>query len=117
MKLPVHRWFRYSGGFSAAWVEEVLVEYNAKSIDPFVGSGTVCVTADKLNITSYGVEFKSIRFPTSKRELSWAENIGSKSAISELIVKSAMQVRDGVSLEDTPILVARCYSAENLKNL
>lgn len=118
MKLPVHRWFRYSAGFSAAWVEEVLVEYNAKSIlDPFVGSGTVCVTADKLNITSYGVESHPFVFRLARGKLSWAENIDSfKSAISEL-VKSAMQVRDGVSLEDTPILVARCYSAENLKNL
>lgn len=24
MKLPVHRWFRYSAGFSAAWTQEVI---------------------------------------------------------------------------------------------
>ena len=29
MKLPVHRWFRYSAGFSAAWVEDVLQNSHA----------------------------------------------------------------------------------------
>ena len=26
MKLPVHRWFRYSAGFSAQWVENVITK-------------------------------------------------------------------------------------------
>jgi hypothetical protein len=27
MTLPVHRWFRYSAGFSAAWVSQVIREH------------------------------------------------------------------------------------------
>jgi DNA modification methylase len=118
MKLPVHRWFRYSAGFSAAWVEEVLIAQNVKTVlDPFVGSGTVCVTADKLNISSYGVESHPFVFRLARGKLSWAENISNfEKAINDL-VKSAKQVRDDVSVGDTPILIAKCYSAENLKNL
>ncbi|MEM6753716.1 MAG: DNA methylase, partial [Cyanobacteria bacterium P01_C01_bin.38] len=49
MKLPVHRWFRYSAGFSANWTEEVIKELQPNNVlDPFLGSGTVCIVADKL---------------------------------------------------------------------
>jgi len=45
MSLPVHRWFRYSAGFAAQWVERVLAEWEIGPhqvvLDPFVGSGTV----------------------------------------------------------------------------
>ena len=48
MKLPIHRWFRYSAGFAAKWVENIINDFNPKRIlDPFVGSGTVCIEADK----------------------------------------------------------------------
>ncbi len=57
MKLPIHRWFRYSAGFSADWVERAIGELNPQTLlDPFAGSGTVSVVADKLGVISYGVE-------------------------------------------------------------
>lgn len=47
MGLPVHRWFRYSAGFSGAWAAEVIGraadDGNARSLhvfDPFAGCGT-----------------------------------------------------------------------------
>ena len=46
MRLPVHRWFRYSAGFSAEWVKWLLAERNGRELrvlDPFVGSGTTCL--------------------------------------------------------------------------
>lgn len=30
MKLPIHRWFKYSAGFSVQWVENVLADYRIK---------------------------------------------------------------------------------------
>ena len=30
MKLPIHRWFKYSAGFSAQWVESVLADHIAE---------------------------------------------------------------------------------------
>jgi adenine-specific DNA methylase len=61
MKLPVHRWFRYSAGFSARWVEAVInkakleVE-NITVFDPFAGAGTTLIAAEKMGVESYGVE-------------------------------------------------------------
>ncbi len=47
MKPPIHRWYRYTAGFSAAWVSKVIdreIENGRTHImDPFVGSGTVVI--------------------------------------------------------------------------
>ena len=47
MKLPIHRWYRYTAGFSAAWVKEVIEAENGQNIlDPFGGSGTVMIESE-----------------------------------------------------------------------
>src|SRR5207249_1817534 len=50
LSLPIHRWFRYSAGFSAAWVREVIDREQARGrkrvFDPFVGSGTVVLEGE-----------------------------------------------------------------------
>src|SRR3954454_7642051 len=55
MSLPVHRWFRYSAGFSAAWVEHVVGEAE-RVLDPFAGSGTSMLAARAAGAESIGVE-------------------------------------------------------------
>lgn len=38
MKLPIHRWFRYSAGFSADWVTQEIYSYqNERGIYPKFG--------------------------------------------------------------------------------
>ena len=43
MALPIHRWYRYSAGFSAQWVESVIAEARQSDsvavLDPFAGAG------------------------------------------------------------------------------
>ena len=57
MKLPVHRWFRYSAGFSAEWAEKVILSQRAsRVIDPFAGSGTTLIAAEDSGANCYGVE-------------------------------------------------------------
>lgn len=60
MALPVHRWFRYSAGFSAEWVEQTLAAWQIEPhhlvLDPFAGSGTVLIACEKVGISSIGVE-------------------------------------------------------------
>jgi DNA modification methylase len=59
MKLPVHRWFRYSAGFSALWVKETLRHYaqdKSMILDPFAGSGTTLVAANEMGLPSTGFE-------------------------------------------------------------
>ena len=60
MKLPVHRWFRYSAGFSAMWVESLITQAmkqgNVTLLDPFAGSGTTLLVSEKLGAQCYGIE-------------------------------------------------------------
>lgn len=118
MKLPVHRWFRYSAGFSAAWVESVLKDHKALAVlDPFVGSGTVCVVSDKLRISSYGVEAHPFVFRLGQGKLSWGEGVVEfEAAISKLTV-TAEKIRESVRLSEANDLIVKCYSEESLRDL
>ena len=64
MRLPVHRWFRYSAGFSAEWVKWLLAERDVSELrvlDPFVGSGTSCLACDEMGVPSHGIEAHPVR--------------------------------------------------------
>ena len=61
MSLPVHRWYRYSAGFSAEWVKQTVKEYLQKTkkekilvLDPFSGSGTTLLACDEIGVSSIG---------------------------------------------------------------
>lgn len=117
MKLPVHRWFRYSAGFSAEWVKSVIDEHNAKTtLDPFVGSGTVCIEADKAGIDSYGVESHPFVYRLALGKVSWAANIEDfKQAIADIEEQAR---KSGASpTQEVPDLLAKCYTENTLNEL
>lgn len=68
-KLPIHRWSPYVQGFSASFVDRTLdmVSFDKNSIvlDPFVGSGTVCVCAKMRGIESIGIDLNPLLHFTS----------------------------------------------------
>jgi hypothetical protein len=75
MRLPVHRWFRYSAGFSAEWVKWLLAERNGSQLrvlDPFVGSGTTCLACDEMGVPSYGLEAHPFVHRVARAKLSYA---------------------------------------------
>ncbi len=118
MKLPVHRWFRYSAGFSANWVEDVLqTSHTTIILDPFVGSGTVCVAADSHGILSYGIESHPFVFRLARGKISWATSVDSFEIAINNLVEFATKVQDKVSVNDAPELIAKCYSDENIRKL
>jgi hypothetical protein len=118
MKLPVHRWFRYSAGFSAEWVESVLKNHNTEGVlDPFVGSGTVCVAADKMGISSYGIEAHPFVFRLGQGKLSWGENINEFGTAISTLKALAVKSRDAVSLNEANALILKCYSEDSLRDL
>ena len=60
MRLPIHRWFRYSAGFSGAWAED-LISREAENrdvcvFDPFAGSGTTLIAAEQCGVESWGID-------------------------------------------------------------
>ena len=58
MRLPVHRWYRFSAGYSADWVKAVLASESKVGavFDPFAGSGTTLLAARESGYDSWGVE-------------------------------------------------------------
>lgn len=60
MKAPVHRWFRYSAGYSGQWAEDTIrkspVSMKGSVLDPFVGSGTTLLAAERVGADSIGLE-------------------------------------------------------------
>lgn len=118
MKLPVHRWFRYSAGFSAEWVESVLQNHKAETVlDPFVGSGTVCVVADKMGIISYGIEAHPFVFRLGQGKLSWGENIENFGIAIAQLKDLAKKIRNSVNLNEANTLILKCYSEDSLRDL
>ena len=67
MRLPLHRWFRYSAGFSAQWAEAVIAGAQrfgpVTVLDPFAGAGTTLLAAEK----------GALPLSALRRTLSWPE--------------------------------------------
>ncbi|MFC6592329.1 DNA methyltransferase [Deinococcus lacus] len=56
--LPIHRWFKYSAGFSADWVSERLFRNKDFKVigDPFAGSGTTLIASALEGRSTVGFE-------------------------------------------------------------
>jgi 16S rRNA G966 N2-methylase RsmD len=117
MKLPIHRWFRYSAGFSATWVEGVIAELKPKIVlDPFAGSGTVCIAADKLGVNSYGIEAHPFVYRLAQGKLSWEINTDEfLEAIAE--IKNLAASLQPKFPDQIPVLLSKCYTEEVLIHL
>lgn len=117
MKLPIHRWFRYSAGFSAAWVEKVITDVKPQAIlDPFAGSGTVCLTADKLGVTSYGIEAHPFVYKLAQGKLAWGINIREfLEAVNK--IQATAKILQPQLPENIPALLSKCYTDEVLSDL
>lgn len=123
MSLPIHRWFRYSAGFSAQWVEETVGSYisqNAqndklKVLDPFAGSGTTLLACDKLGVASYGFESHPLIYEMTADKLLWNTDIDAFSQTADTIL---MHAKNDCSLTDEyPSLILKCYDEENLAEI
>src|SRR5437016_10759583 len=60
MRLPVHRWIRFSAGFSGAWAQHLIqsapTNKDTRVFDPFAGSGTTLIAAEDAGVAAFGVE-------------------------------------------------------------
>jgi methylase of polypeptide subunit release factors len=63
-KLPIHRWYPYTQGFSATLVETLVKELGILAgnqvLDPFAGSGTTSVVCSSLGIPSIAVDISPL---------------------------------------------------------
>jgi DNA modification methylase len=118
MKLPIHRWFRYSAGFSAEWVKCIIKKYaktNSMILDPFAGSGTTLVAANESNIPSIGYEKHYFVNRLANTKLHYSINFDYLNKLYSEVINYHQS--DSFDFESQPDLLKRCYTPEVLKNL
>jgi hypothetical protein len=96
MALPVHRWFRYSAGFAAEWVGQVLDEWQVNRgqivLDPFAGSGTVPAVCDARGINGIGVEAHPMVARICRAKLTWDTPLDRFTRFAGEVVKRSQDI-------------------------
>jgi len=119
MTLPVHRWFRYSAGFSADWVEAVISAAARKGpvrvFDPFAGSATTLLVAENVGVESWGIDAHSFICRVAKAKLAWRSDPEAYLMKINELQSAAAQVRP--SIDRYPALIRSCYDDESLAQL
>jgi hypothetical protein len=119
MTLPIHRWFRYSAGFSASWVREALLAVKNSSspvrvLDPFAGSGTVLVEAEALQIPAFGIESHPFVARIARTKIRGEVDSRSFKKFALALLKRAGQISPCL---DYPPLIRKCYPDKPLAEL
>jgi hypothetical protein len=115
MKLPVHRWFRYSAGFSAEWVKEIIRRYakdRSMILDPFAGSGTTLVAANEMRFPSIGFEKQYFVNRIANVKLHYTFNIDHTRELYNKIIHCL--VSKDFNYAEQPELLKNCYTPEVL---
>jgi hypothetical protein len=119
LRLPVHRWFRFSAGFSASWAESVIRERALLEptvvLDPFAGSGTTLIAAEDAGVESYGIEAHPFLARVARAKLARRTDPEVYRTTIEKIKRIAS--RKTPSLEHYPSLVRSCYDDRSLSQL
>jgi len=121
LALPIHRWFRFSAGFSAIWVKEIISSEIGKRkgdvvlLDPFVGSGTSLLCADECRIKSYGIESQPFIAKIARTKTQWKCDINKFIKISHSVVRIANDHQ--VIQNNYPQLIYKCFDENTLLQL
>src|SRR5438445_2887183 len=80
MRLPVHRWIRFSAGFSGAWAQSVIENASSRGetrvFDPFAGSGTTLIAAEDAGVAAFGVEAHPFVYRLARAKLARRSGVG-----------------------------------------
>src|SRR5712691_10911916 len=116
---PIHRWFRYSAGFSASWVNEVIQEAKSRQevrvLDPFAGSGTVLLEAERCGVSSFGLEVQPFVARITRAKLLWRSDPNVFEKHAQKVVAAAKTIVPDTSVY--PPLIQQCYPVSVLEAL
>lgn len=121
LKLPIHRWFRYSAGFSGIWVAETIEAAVAaqsgpvRVLDPFAGSGTVLVEAQALDVESLGAEAHPFVARVARVKISQDADSDGFLKYARHILKRAALMKS--SIQQYSPLIRKCYPDDVLGEL
>ncbi len=112
MRLPVHRWFRYSAGFSATWANEIIATERrcgeTRVLDPFAGSGTTLLCAEDNGVESYGIEAHPFIYRVAQTKLL---RHAAPTLYADTIRDIVAQAHElAPAIEHYPALIRKCYS-------
>jgi DNA modification methylase len=119
MQLPIHRWYRYSAGFSAEWVRDLIHseahDGKLRVLDPFAGSGTVILEAERAGAEGLGIESHPFVARVARAKLAWREDIASFRKLGKSILETAKS-KEGCPTT-YPKLISKCFPPETLTKL
>lgn len=121
MRLPVHRWFRFSAGFSAAWAESVILDQvkqggEVRVFDPFVGSATTLISAENQEVQSCGTEAHPFLHRIASAKLCRRTDVDEyRSLVGEVLQTARQTVHTDV--DSYPKLIHKCFDATTLTEL
>jgi len=120
MKLPIHRWFRYSAGFSAEWAEQEIEKHKVGGqlnvLDPFAGSGTTLLAAESDKVNAVGFESHPFIYRVAKAKLNW--NVDHKllrKRYLEILSHAKNNVKKSTRIEVA--LLGKCFMPAALNKL
>lgn len=119
MALPIHGWYRYTAGFSAEWVRQLITEQKAKGkthvLDPFAGSGTVLLESEFQGVESMGLESQPYVYKIATAKLLWQTDKELFSiAAQELLRRAITRV---INTTEYPELLLKCFPLPILHKL
>lgn len=123
MKLPIHRWFRYSAGFSAEWVKSEIIKFQEDTkeqaivLEPFAGSGTTNIVADSLNVQSFGFEGHPFIANIAKTKQLWSSDPYLFEEAVNQVYSLAKKNLSNSNRYDKNNLLGKCYSIESFNKL
>ena len=122
MSLPVHRWYRYSAGFSADWVRTVIQERHSGTgqfsvLDPFAGVGTTLLASEAARVQSWGFETHPFihRVATAKLRGIHSELSAIRRTFDTFL--SCLPDAESPQPENVAPLLSKCYTPDSLASL